>query len=193
MFSGEGYQLGSAHHVSVLPHDLAAQPALLQPGDAHQVHSGLGVPPALKHSARTRLQRKHVSRTAEILRPGIRFHRLHRSDRPLYGRNTRAGRDVVDGHGEGRAVIVGIVRDHLPQAQLLGQSRAHRHTYQALAVAGHEVDIGSGGVTGSADQVSLILPVGIVDDHDNLSLAESLGRLLDGIEFTFHILKSVFL
>ena len=63
-------QLDGAHHSAVIPHDLTAQAALGQSGQAAQIHRGLGVAVPNQHPAPPGHQRKYVAGTAQILRTG---------------------------------------------------------------------------------------------------------------------------
>ena len=62
-------KLRRAHHGAVLAHDLAAQAALLETGQAAEIHRRFGVAVALQDAVFSGQQREHVPRTAKILRP----------------------------------------------------------------------------------------------------------------------------
>ena len=59
---------GSAHHGSVLPHNLTAKAAFLQAGQPAQIHNCLCVPVSFKNAVRPCQKGKHMARPAEILR-----------------------------------------------------------------------------------------------------------------------------
>ena len=190
----ELHELGSAHHGAVLPHDLAAQAAGLQPRQTAQVHGGLGVALPLQDTILFGQQGEHVPRPPEVLRLGPLLHALEGGHRPLRRRNAGGGGHMVDGDGEGRLVVVGVVLDHLGEAKLSDVLLRHGHADEALAVGGHEVDVLGGGELRRADEVALILPIGIVGDQNELALPQVLQGLLDGVKLChdcFLLLKAV--
>ena len=174
-------QLGRAHHRAVVAHDLAAQAHLLEAGQPEQVDGGLGVAVALEHAVFLGEQREHVAGTAEVERRGVVVDGHARRVAALFGRDARRRVHVVDGHGEGGLVVVGVVRHHLRQLQLAHVLLAHGHADEALRVACHEVDVLGRGVLRGADEVALVLAVGVVDDEDHLARLERLYRLGDGV------------
>ena len=178
------HQLGGAHHGAVLPHDLAAQSAGLQPRQAAQVHGGLGVALPLQHTVGLGQQGEHVPRAAEVLRAGVLGHAGHGGHGPLGGGDAGGGVDPVNGHGEGRLVIVRVLGDHLGNLQLLHKLRRHGHTDEALAVGGHKVDVFRGGELGRADKVALVLPVRVVGDQNDLARPQVGQGLLHRVELT---------
>ena len=165
-------QFRGAHHRAVLAHDLAAQAALFHPREAHQVHRGLGVAGADEHAALAGLEREHMARPAEVGRGRLRRNAFHRRDGALDRGDARGRGDMVDGHGEGRVVVVGVVGDHLVEVEAVGIDLAHRHADQSLAVGGHEVDVVRRREAGGADQVAFVLARGVVDDDDDVALAQ---------------------
>ena len=178
------HQLGGAHHGAVLPHDLAAQSAGLQPRQAAQVHGGLGVALPLQHTVGLGQQGEHVPRAAEVLRAGVLGHAGHGGHGPLGGGDAGGGVGGVDGHGEGRLVVVRVLGDHLGNLQLLHKLRRHGHTDEALAVGGHKVDVFRGGELGRADKVALVLPVRVIGDQNDLARPQVGQGLLHRVELT---------
>ena len=176
------HQLGGAHHGAVLPHDLTAQAAFLQPRQTAQVNGGLRMALPLQHAVFLRQQREHMARSAEILRPRALLHAGHRRHGALGGGDAGGGGNVVDGHREGRFVVVGVVLHHLGELQLADKSLRHGHTDQALAVGGHEVDVLRGGKLGGADEIAFVFTVGVICDQNDLSLSQILQCFGNGIE-----------
>ena len=176
------HQLGGAHHGAVLPHDLTAQAAFLQPRQTAQVNGGLRMALPLQHAVFLRQQREHMARSAEILRPRALLHAGHRRHGALGGGDAGGGGNVVDGHREGRFVVVGVVLHHLGELQLADKSLRHGHTDQALAVGGHEVDVLRGGKLGGADEIAFVFTVGVVCDQNDLPLSQILQCFGNGIE-----------
>ena len=174
-------QLARAHHGAVLAHDLAAQAALLHAGMAHEVDGGLGVAVALEHAAGLCHQREHMAGAAEVAGLGIVVHALERGDGAFRRRDARGGAHVVDAHGEGGLVVVGVLGDHLLKAELVRQVAAHRHADEALGHAGHQVDVGLGGELGGADHVAFVFAVGVVHHDDDVAGTQLVERLGDGV------------
>ena len=180
-------QLRGPHHGAVVPHDLAAQPALGKASQAAQVHRGLRMAVAGQHAAPPGHQREHMAGTAQVLRPGGRVHALAAGVAPLLRRDAGGGVHMVDGHGEGGAVVVRVDLDHLLQAQPAGHLLAHGGADQALSVHGHEIHVFRGGELGGADHVALVLPVRVVDGDDDVARPQLLQRFLYCAVLIFHI------
>ena len=178
---GQGGQLGGAHHRAVLAHDLAAQAALLHAGVAQQVDGGLSVAIALKHAAGTGNERKHVAGPAEILGTGALLHNLAGRVATLGGTDARGGVHMVDGHGEGGLMVVGVVGHHGVKLQACGDLSAHRHADEALGLARHEVDVGLRGILRGANEVALVLAVGVVNHHDAVAHLKLGDCLFNGV------------
>ena len=88
---------------------------------------------------------------------------------------------MVDAHGEGGLVVVGVLGDHLLKAELVRQIAAHRHADEALGHAGHQVDVGLGGELGGADHVAFVFAVGVVHHDDDVAGTQLVERLGDGV------------
>ena len=180
-------QLGGAHHGAVVPHDLTAQSARLQPRQAAQVHGGLRVAAADQHAAPSGHQGEHMAGPAQILWSGGRVYALAAGVAPLLGGDAGGGVRVVDGDCEGSTVVIGIHLHHLLQAQPVGDLLAHWGADQPLGLHGHEVDVLRGGELGRADQVPLVLPVRVVNGDDQAAGAKLLQSLLHGTELCLRI------
>jgi len=170
-----------AQHGAILPHDLTAQAHLPQAGQAHEVHGGFGVAVALQDPVVLGQQGEHVAGAAEVLGFGVGVHALSGGEGPLGGGDARGGVHVVDGDGESGLVVVGVPGDHLGELELLDVPIGHGHADEALAVGGHEVDVLRGGKLCRADEVPLVLPVGVVGAEDHLALAQVLQGLFNGV------------
>ena len=90
---------------------------------------------------------------------------------------------MVNGHGESRLMVVGVVLDHLGKLQLPDEGLRHGHADQALAVGGHKVDVFRGGKLGGADEVALVFPVRIVRHQNEPALLQILQGFGNGVEF----------
>ena len=180
-FLGLLLEFRGPHHGAILPHDLTAEAHLLQAGQAHQVHGGLGVAVALQHAVVLGQQGEHVAGAAEVLGLGIGVHALHSGEGPLGGGDACGGVHMVDGDGEGGLVVVGVPGDHLGELEFFHILIGHGHADEALAVGGHEVHVLRGGKLCRADEIPLVLPVGVVGAEDHFALAQVLQGLFDGV------------
>ncbi len=97
-----------------------------------------------------------MARSAEIFCFCVIVHTSHRRNGTLCGRNARRSRNVVDGHREGRFMVVGVVLHHLWELQPSDKGLRHGHADQSLAVSGHKVDVLRGGEFGGADEIALV-------------------------------------
>ena len=66
MLLGKLQEFGGTHHGTVLAHDFAAETALLETRQTAEIDGGLGVTRAHQDTAIARLEREHVTRTAEV-------------------------------------------------------------------------------------------------------------------------------
>src|SRR4029078_712061 len=82
-----------------------------------------------------------------------------------------------DGEGSPEARLVPL--RHLGQPELLAALAGQAEADQAARVGRHEVDRARGRELRRADEVALVLALGIVDDEHHLTLADVLDRLLD--------------
>ncbi len=176
-------QFGRAHHQAVLAHHLATQARLLQSGQTHEVHRGLGVPIALQHASCARHQGEHVPRAAELLGRGSGIGQLTRGQPALGSRDACGGVDMVHRHREGRLVVVGVVAHHLAQVQLRRLLLRDGHADQSARLARHQVHVLSGGELGRADHVAFVFAVGIIGAQDNAPRAQLVERFLNAIVF----------
>ena len=179
----ERRDVGEARHAPVVLHDLAAEAHLLEPREAAEVDHGLRVAGALQHAARTRLEREHVPRTAEVLRTRPLPHARARRHRPLFGGDARRRLHAVDGDGEGGLVVVRILLHHLRQVEPFAPGARHRHADEAPRVGRHEVDVLGRRELGGADAVALVLTVLVVRDHDDLATPQRGEAFFDGIKW----------
>ena len=172
-------------HRPVVLHDLAAEPHLLQPRQAAQIHGRLGVSRALQHAALPRLKREHVPRAAEIRRLRVRLHARERRQGALRRRDAGGRRDRVDRDRERRLVVVGVRLDHLMQIEPMAPVRRHGHADEPLGVGRHEIHVGGRGETRRADAVSLVLAVLVIRHHDDLAACERGEAILDSVKLLF--------
>ena len=88
----------------------------------------------------------------------------------------------VDGDREGRAHRLGVVLDHLRELEAVELVALHGRADQAAALAHHEGDDLGGRLLGGDDEVALVLPVLVVDDHDRAARRDVRDGLLDRVE-----------
>ena len=175
-------QLRRAHHRSVIGPDLAAQPARLKAGQPAQVHRCLSVPIALQHAEGLRHKGKHVARPAKVAGRRGGIHHFARRKAALGRRDARCRVRMIHRHGECRLVVVGVVGDHLGEAQAAAQLCAHRHADEPLSHARHEVHVLRRRELRGADEIALVLAIGVVGHQDDLSRAQVPQGLFNGVE-----------
>ena len=88
---------------------------------------------------------------------------------------------MVDGHGEGGFVVVGVLGDHLGKRQLLAQFGGHGHADEPLAVYCHEVHVLGGGELRCADEIAFVLAVGVVGAQNDLDVYKRQPASHDGL------------
>jgi hypothetical protein len=95
----------------------------------------------------------------------------------------------VDADSERGGELLGVPFRHGDQAKLVAAVPRQCETDQSTAVQRHEVDhLGSSELRG-ADEVSLVLPILVVGNDDDLPVSEIVNRLLDSTECR-HVLGS---
>ena len=182
MLGRERPQLPAAGHRPVGGDDLPDDGHRLLPGEGHQVQCGLGVSGTDQDAAVATPQREDVPRTAQLPGCGGRVGERTEGAGPVGGRHTGAAVAVVDGDRERRAVRIGVVAlgDHRRQAQRIGTLGGHRGAEDAGGVPHDERHLLGGDGRGGQDQVTLVLAVGVVDDHDHPTGGDRRDGLLDG-------------
>ena len=140
-----------------------------------------------QHTVFAGCQRKHVARPPEIFRAGLGTGALPGCHAPFGCGNAGGGADMVNGHGKGCFMVIGIVGYHLGEFKLSAQLHAHGHTDKAPAVYGHEIHVFRGGVLGGADKVAFVFPVFIVCYQYDFTLAQVLQHFFYGVESFYGI------
>ena len=84
----------------------------------------------------------------------------------------------VDGNRERRFMIVRVVRDHLPDIQLVEALAVDRRADQSLRVLRHEIDVLGLDRRCRDDEVSLVLAIFIVHDDNHSAVLDILDCLL---------------
>ena len=86
---------------------------------------------------------------------------------------------VVDAHGEGGPLDLGVGGDHQREVQVLDPLRGEGHADQTRGMGEEEGDLLRGDRVGGHDQIALVLTVLIVDDDDDLPATDRLYRILN--------------
>jgi hypothetical protein len=185
VLSREPAQLLWAGHLGgvLLADDLAQRAGRSEPGQSGEIHGRLGVPGPAQHAAVPCPQRDDMARPGEVCGAGAGRGQQRDGARAVGGRD--AGADPlagVDRHRErgAAAVLVGVVHGRQPKTVRvrLGQGYAD----VARAVPHGEREQLGGRVLGGEDEVSLVLPVRVVDDDHRLAGGDVRDRLFDRVE-----------
>ncbi len=182
MLGGEALELGHPGHVGlVVVDDLAEQTGRVQAGQAAQVDGGLGVAGPLQHTALAGHEGVDVPGAGQVTRAGGRIaQRLHRGA-SVMGRDAGGGVvPIVHRDQEGGALALGVVGHHHRQIELRRPLGRDRHTQVAGGVVQEEGDALRGGELGRLDEVALVLPVLVVDHHEDLPSGVRRHCILDG-------------
>lgn len=124
----------------------------------------------LRWIIRTGPQGEDVPRPVQVLRAGGRG---TKGGGPVRGRDSSARSHGVDGDCERGAVRVGVVADHEWQPQGVSSLRGQGRADDARAVPDDEGHLLLGHQLGRDDEISLVLPVGVVDDASTMRPAAS--------------------
>ena len=87
-------------------------------------------------------------------------------------------------------MVIGVIGDHLLEAEPGRPFPRHGHADEALCVGGHEIDVGSGRKLGGADAVAFVLAVLVIGDDDDLAPLQCGDAVFNRIES--HLLEPVF-
>ena len=154
-------------------------PGRRQTGGAGEVDGGLGVAGSLEHPARAVAQREDVTGPVQIVRSCRGVDERRDGGRAVGGRDPR-GRPVpvVDADREGGALRLRVGRDHQGQVEQVRPLGHQRHADHARGMGQEERDVLRRGRLGRHDQVTLVLPVLVVDDDGHAQAADAVNRLL---------------
>ena len=180
--SGEGGNLGPAHHGAIVVDELgqhADRRELRQPAE---IHSRLGVSGAHEDAAFAGDQREDVAGADEILRTRIGIGERPDGGRALLGRNAGGGAMAeIDRDGEGGAVRRVVVGDHRHEVEPPRRIAGERSANDAAGVADQEGELLGSGMDGGEDEVSLVFAVVVVGDHDDLAVREGAHGVADPV------------
>src|SRR5439155_9418576 len=168
---------------AVVVHHLADHAGGIEAGEAREVDGRLGLPRALQHAARLRLQGEDVTRLHHVVRTrrGVDRHldRVRAVVRRDAGGHALAR---LDRDREGGLEAGLVLRGHQVEAELVAALGGQGEADQAAPLLGHEVDRVGGRELRGERQVALVLAVLGVADDDHLAVADVLDRFLDRAE-----------
>lgn len=185
VLAGERDQFGQAQHPAVLAGDLDDGSGRAQSREAGEVDGGLGVAVAYEYAAGAGAQRKDVAGADEVGGLGGAAREQLERGGPVGRRDAGAhsvGGRGVDGDGERRLHRLGVVLDHLREAEPVQFVALHGGADQSAAFAHHEGDDLGGRLLGGDDEVALVLAVLVVDDHDGAAGRDVGDGLFDRVE-----------
>ena len=172
-------QLGRAHHVSVIRHDLTAEPRREQPRHAREVGRRLGVSRTAQDAALDRTQGEYMARAAEIRGLCRRIEQHLDRVAPLVRRDARRRVVRIDADSEGSLVVVRVVLHHLTDLKLVEAAADDRRADQTACMCRHEVHVLRRHLLCRDDEVALVLPILIVHDDEHLSVFDILDCLFN--------------
>ena len=187
---GERPQLRRALHRAVVVDHLDQDARGRQACQPGQVDGRLGVAPADQDPALAVAQREHMPRPRELPRLGGRVGQ-HACRVGAVG-GADPGRDPVAGvHGDRvrRPHPVAVVRRHQRDLEPVQHRSRHRHADHPAAVPDGERHQLRRGLGGREDEVALVLPLQVVDDHDRLAGRDVGDRALDRVQSDAHAMS----
>ena len=175
MLARDTHELGHARHRAVLVHHLADHAGGEEAGQRREVDGRLGVARAHEH-ARPRCAISGKTWPGIWKSCGFAPGSVDRAHRGGAVERARAGRrpvPVVDRDRERRARGPSLVSSHhLRDPELVEAPGRHRQAHDPAAVGDHEVHRLGGRLLGGDDEVAFVLAVGVVDDDDDLAVAD---------------------
>ena len=133
-------------------------------------------------------QRQDVPGTGEVVgRRVVARQRLNGVGALVGGDPRRQADLVVHGHRVGGRQGCFVAGHHGIQVQALGVVLGDRGAEDAAGVADHEADLVGRGLGRRHDQVALVLAVVVVHDHDQLARRDGGDGVVDGVEFSGHV------
>ncbi len=171
---GKPKKFRGTHHGTIFSHDLTAETAFFQPRQFHEIHRRFCVSRPFEDAALSRLQRKHMPWSPEILWSCSLFHGFYRRQRSLKCRDSRRSIHVINGYRKRGGMVIRIYLHHLVEPQLFTHLLAHGHTDQPLCQTCHGIHIFRRGMLCRTDQVSLIFPLRVINHKDQFPIPQIL-------------------
>ena len=172
-------QLGRAHHVAVIRHDLTTEPRREQPCHTREVGRRLGVSRTAQDAPLNRTQGEYMARAAEIRGLCRRIEQHLDRVAPLVRRDARRRVVRIDADSEGSLVVVRVVLHHLTDLKLVEAAADDRRADQTACMCRHEVHVLRRHLLCRDDEVALVLPILIVHDDEHLSVFDILDCLFN--------------
>jgi len=183
VFFAEFDELRHARHGAVLAHNFADDTGGSESRDTREVDAGFGLTGANEDAAVASTKRKDMTGAREILRTGFRIDGGEDGDGAVA--RTDTGRDPdarVDCFGERCAVNAGVDRRHKREVKLVATIFRERHTDEAAAELGHEVDSVRRDFFGGHGEVAFVFAVLVVNEDDHAAVADFFDGFFDGGE-----------
>ena len=148
--------------MAIIVHNLAADAHGLQSCQLAQINSGFGVTGAHQYTALACAQREDMSRTSEIARLCTGLSAFFHGICALVSRNTGGSVNMVNRNREGCFVIVGVVRYHSTELQLIHNLAVCRHANKSACFLSHKVNSLGSAQLGCHNQVAFVFAVLVI-------------------------------
>ena len=148
--------------MAVIIHNLAADAHGLQACQLAQINSSFGVTGTHQYTALACAQRENVARTAEVAGLCARFSAFFHGICALISGNTGGGVNMVNRNREGCFVIVGVVRYHSAELQLVHNLAVCRHADKSACFLSHKVNSFGSAQLSCHNQVAFVFAVLVI-------------------------------
>src|SRR5690606_13861168 len=180
---GDFNQIGQSSHFAIIFEYFDQNPCRLESCEPGEIDSCFGVTSTAEYAAVFRNQRKDMAGAAKLFRFDIGI------DKCLDGfRTVRRGNSSctaitlqVDRYREIRFINSRVVAHHEVQVECFASLLGKRHTHQATAVVGHEIDNLWRCITCSCDEIPLVLTVFIIHHDNYFAKLDIFDGLLNGM------------
>ena len=178
------YQFGQTGHRAVVVHDFHQCAGRIKPRQFTEVDGCFRMTRAAQHAIVLGVEGVNVTWTAKGLRCGCRVGQRTDGGGTVVGRDTGgAAFQLVNGNGEGGSQYRGVVLHLMGQVQFFATADGDGGTEYATGIFQHEVHHLRRYLFSGTYQVALVFAVFIVNNNDELSLAEIVDGLVDGVQF----------
>ena len=182
------FEVGHAGHFAVFLQYFHQHPGWLEPREAGQIHSRLGVSGAAQHAFLTGLERENMARPAQVGGLGIGVDEAQNRLGAVGSRDARrhAIGEQIDAHRKWRGMDGGIAAHHQVEAQLVAALGGKGGAHQAAPVGGHKVDDFGRGAAGGANKIAFVFAVFVVHNDNDLASANVFDGGFDGVKHRFY-------
>ena len=175
----ELHQIRHSRHRSVLIHNLHQSPRRIKPRQASQINRCLRMPRPFQHTILLSIQRIDVSRPSESTRSRRPISQSPDRSSPIRSRNPRRTTlQLIDRNRKRRTENRSIIDNLMLQLQFPATRHRYRSAKHPPCMLQHEVNLLRSYHFRSNNQVSLILPILIIDHDNEITLFEILDSLL---------------